>query len=132
MERQKKVVDASVIVKWFLKEEKRDEAIEIRYLQIKGKIKIIVPELIFLEVLNAIKYKKVKKNFLPQVIKFLYKINLSVEKTDQFILDTALRISLEHNLSIYDSLYAALAQVHSCQLITEDEKLKKLPFAVSL
>ncbi|MGC8578222.1 MAG: hypothetical protein ACP5M7_09575 [Thermoproteota archaeon] len=52
------VVDASVVVKWFVEEENSDKAIKIRDKYIEGEIKLIAPEIITFEVLNALYYKK--------------------------------------------------------------------------
>ncbi|MGB9760741.1 MAG: type II toxin-antitoxin system VapC family toxin [Thermoproteota archaeon] len=52
------VVDASVIVKWFVEEENSDKAIKIRDKYIEGEIKLVAPKIITFEVLNALYYKK--------------------------------------------------------------------------
>ena len=51
------VVDASVLVKWFLykQEADRDRALALRDLHISGRSIIFVPQLALLEVLNAIR-----------------------------------------------------------------------------
>lgn len=132
MERQKKVIDASVIVKWFLNEEDTDKALKIREEHINEESMLIVPDLIFLEVLNALKYKKGTKEKLQEVNKSLWELQLHVEKVSEFILDKAISVSLQYDLTLYDSLYAAIAQIHGCPLITLDEKLKKFPSAQGL
>lgn len=132
MERQKKILDASIIVKWFLKEEKREGAIALRQAHINDESVIIVPEFLFLEVLNVLRYKKWNEHNLKEANKSLWDNHLIVESVNQFMLEKALKISLEYNLTLYDSIYAALSQIHDCPLITEDEKLKKFPSAVTL
>ena len=57
MEKQTKIIDASIVVKWFVDEENSKKALDIRNDHINGNIKIIVPDLTFIEVLNALKYK---------------------------------------------------------------------------
>jgi|SRR3989344_2587493 len=132
MERQKKVVDASIAVKWFTNEGDTKDALKIRDAHINGEIVIIVPDLIFLEVLNAFKYKKLDKESLNNVNENLWDLQLHVEKMNSYILDKAISISLEYDLTLYDSMYAAIAQIHGCPLITADEKLKKFPSAITL
>ena len=132
MERQKKVIDASIIVKWFSEEENTKEALKIRNAHVDGEIVIIIPDLAFLEVLNALKYKKKNALQLKESIKYLSKLDLHVENIGSFLLEKAIEISLEYDFSMYDSLYAALAQLHGCELITADKKLAKLPNAVLL
>jgi len=52
------VVDASIVVKWFVYEEGSDKALEIRDKYISGELKLIAPENINFEVLNALYYKR--------------------------------------------------------------------------
>lgn len=132
MERQKKVVDASIVAKWFLNEEDTDKALEIRDAHINGEVIIIVPDFIFLEVLNALRYKNQNKELLQNANENLWKLQLHVEKLNSYILDQAISIALQYDFTLYDSVYAALAQVHGCSLVTTDEKLKQFPSSVTL
>lgn len=132
MAKQKKVVDASVIVKWFLNEEKKTEALKLRDEHISEKSMIIVPELLFVEVINALRYKRADERRLLEASEALWEIQLHVEHTNSFLLQTAVSLCLKYELSLYDALYAALAQLHGCQLVTCDNKLGKLPNAVLL
>ena len=52
------VVDASVIVKWFVEEEGSNKSLKLRDQYIEGSIRIIAPELMVFEALNALYYKK--------------------------------------------------------------------------
>ncbi|MBW1669419.1 MAG: type II toxin-antitoxin system VapC family toxin, partial [Deltaproteobacteria bacterium] len=54
---EKAVVDASVVVKWFVEEEGSEEALAIRRRYIEEEVEIVAPELIHFEVLNALRYK---------------------------------------------------------------------------
>ena len=56
MEGGKIVVDASVVVKWFVEERYSGEALTIRNSFIEGLIDIAVPSILYFEVLNALKY----------------------------------------------------------------------------
>jgi predicted nucleic acid-binding protein len=129
MERQKKVVDASAIIKWFLHEGGSEEAIELKEKHVNNEIQLIVPELIFLEVLNALRYKNLDEERLKQINNLLWDINFEVKKLDSTLLNNAIKISIKYDLSIYDAIYAALAEINNCQLVTFDNKLKKVPMA---
>jgi predicted nucleic acid-binding protein len=50
------VLDASVVLKWFTKEEDRVLAIEYRDQFLKGKIDIALPDLILYELANVLGY----------------------------------------------------------------------------
>jgi predicted nucleic acid-binding protein len=128
MARQKKIVDASVIVKWFSEEIGTPNAIKIKEDHVKGKILILIPELALLECLNALIYKGKNKKALDNAAKDLFDLQLHVEKLSPFLLQKAIELSLSKNLSLYDSVYAALAQIHGCALATADKKLGGLFF----
>ena len=87
MERQKKIIDASIIVKWFSEEENTKEALEIRKAHINGEITVVIPELAFIEVLNALKYKKKDFSQLKESIKHLSRLELHVEDIGLFLLE---------------------------------------------
>lgn len=131
MERQKKVVDASVIVKLFADEENSDKALLLRDKHINEEICLIAPEFILLEVINALKYKKLNEEILKKSNEELWGIQLKTINLDDSLIKKSIEISAKYNLSIYDSVYVALAEIHNAQLITADEKLLKLPNSVN-
>lgn len=132
MAREKKVVDAAVVIKWFVNEEGTDRALALREDHISGKVLLVAPELIFIEVLNALRYKDKQENELEVVNRALWDFQFHLERTNVYLLRQAVSLALQYNLTIYDALYAALARVHGCPLITTDGKLSKLPQAVTL
>ena len=132
MEKQKKVIDASVIVKWFLNEENSEKALKIREDHILEKTILIIPELTFIEILNALRYKGTNVQRLLDVNKSLWEMQFKVEKINSFILDKAIENSIKYNITIYDSLYVTIAQIHGTSLITADKELLKIPNSISL
>ena len=50
------VLDASAVVKWFVKEDEFDEMRRIRDLIIGGEVRTYVPTLLFIEVSNALRF----------------------------------------------------------------------------
>src|SRR3989344_7069228 len=110
MERQKKVVDASVIMKWFVDEDGSDKALDLRKMHLEKTCLIIVPDLLFIEVMNAFRYKTEDVESLKKVNDALWKIQLKVEKTNQFILNAAAEEALIYDLSLYDAIYVTLSQ----------------------
>ncbi|MBI4016320.1 MAG: type II toxin-antitoxin system VapC family toxin [Candidatus Aenigmarchaeota archaeon] len=64
MERQKKVVDASIIVKWFNNEPGSEEALALEKKHAIEEVVLIVPELAFAETLNALKWSGAKQQDL--------------------------------------------------------------------
>ncbi|HLC84295.1 MAG TPA: type II toxin-antitoxin system VapC family toxin [Candidatus Nanoarchaeia archaeon] len=59
-------------------------------------------------------------------------MQLRVERINRYLLDKAIILARSHNLTLYDAIYAALAQVHGCPLVTEDKQLLAVPNAMAL
>jgi predicted nucleic acid-binding protein len=118
---QRLVIDASVIVKWFVEEPDSSVA---RQLQAQGKA-LLAPELLILETTNAF-LKKLRRGDLSQQA-----MQLAVEATqalvtfrpDRLLFDDALTLAKQHTLTIFDALYVELALSEGCQLVTADQRL---------
>src|SRR3989338_8537166 len=132
MERQKKVLDASVLVKWFSKEEDTDKALALLEQHSKEEIEILVPEIAFLEVINSLRYKKKDEEELQKALDLLLDIQLRTIVLTKDILRKSIKIAVNENLTIYDSLYAAIAQLYGCLLITADKELYGVPNVIPL
>lgn len=132
MERQKKIIDASVAVKLFADEEDSDKAHKLVEDFVNGHLDIIAPNLIFLETLNALKYKKSDEINLKNASKEMFDFQFEIIEVNEDILNKAIDLSQAYNLTIYDSIYATLAEIYNAQLITADDQLSKTPFAIHL
>ncbi len=123
------VIDASVLVKWFVNEIKSESAIEIRDNYIKGKLNLIAPNLILYEVLNALKYIKLhKQEEIERIFDTIINYGIEFITLDKELAGKSIEISMKSELSLYDSAYVALAKIREGKLITADEKfLKKTP-----
>ena len=132
MEKQKKVLDASVIVKGFVKEIDSDKAIKLINAHVNKEILIIVPPLLSIEVLNSFRFKNKDIDYLKKINKDLKEFQFKIEETNDSILNKAIEISLENNITIYDSIYVAIAQMNGCPLITADTELYKIPNVLPL
>ena len=116
MEKQKKVVDASVLAKLFLNESGKETILRLKSEHLENKITLVVPELLFLEVINTLRYKK---DFVQE----LSKVNMALSD---------LQLAVKFNITIYDAIYVALAQIEDCELITADSELYEIPNVVPL
>ena len=128
------VIDASVIVKWFIDEKDSDKAEKIKEQFINEEINLIIPSLLYYEVLNALKYSKLFKldelNLVGESIEN-YGFNAVVIKNE--IREKMVEIAINNDISIYDASYIALAEKFNTQLITADEKIsKKLPKSLKI
>lgn len=116
------VIDASVAVKWFVRENLHDEALRL----LAYREHFAAPELIVSEVTN-IAWKKVVRNEISRqqaraitiaISRYIPKLQRSVELSEQ-----ALEIALILNHPVYDCLYIACAEAVGGKLMTADRKL---------
>lgn len=119
------IIDASVAFKWFSQEgeEDIDKALEILDSHLRGKELIVVPDLIVYELANA----WVTKAVLPLkrclvLLKDLEKSRLKIEVISFRLINKAVTFSKKYNVSVYDAVYAVLAEEKRCSLITADKK----------
>ena len=132
MEKQAQVLDASVIVKWFVNEIDTDKAVELWNKHASDEVKIIVPSLIFLEVINSLRYKGNSEETLIEINKTLWNSDLKIEPISEQLVQHAIILAKKYDLTIYDAIYVSLAQLHGCSLVTSDKELYKIPNAIPL
>ena len=122
----KVMIDASVGVKWFKTDNEIHvgSALEIKKQKLLGKIEIVVPDLFLLEVVNALlTNSNYDINDLIIIEEVLHRMNMQLVFTNHYLLNNAIKIANTANLTIYDSLYVAAAQVCETLLFTDDKKI---------
>jgi predicted nucleic acid-binding protein len=122
------VVDASVLVKWFLyhQEVDRDRALALRDLHISGRSTMFIPQLALLEVLNAVRFSpKAKEDDGELALEALRDLHLEVKPPEFDLLRKTNAIAWAYKVTIYDALYVALAEQVGYPLITADEAMVK-------
>ncbi len=123
MEKEKVVVDASVITKWFLEEEYSDKVLKLRD-YIGGSFQIVVPALLEYEVLNALRYSRVYSHEeLKNIGLALNKYGFDTHELEGELKAKTIALALEHNITIYDASYVALAETLNTRLYTADNEL---------
>ena len=118
------MVDASVCAKWYLDEEYSDRARLLRDEFVKGQIAITVPSLLFYETLNALRYSRAfDEKELPVAADSLSKYGFEVWEPRGEVYREAARLSLAHDITMYDAAYVALSEHLRALFYTVDKKL---------
>lgn len=121
-----KIIDANVIIKWYVDESDSELALSIRDQFINHELDLIVPPLLYFEVLNGLKYTgeftKEELNIVAESLEN-YGFNIILPKNE--IRLKMIEIAMDYEITIYDAAYVALAIEKKTQLYTADEKIKK-------
>lgn len=116
------VVDASVVVKWFLLEDYTESA---RSLLDEG-FTLYAPDLVRAEVGNVM-WKRWRRGDIPdegaeEALRHLSRLPLRI-RTSEPLMESAWDVARRFDRSFYDGLYVALARSLDCQLVTADRRL---------
>ena len=128
MERQKTtlVVDASIVVKWFVPEQNSDLALKLRDAHVDGSVGLIAPDLVAYEVANALRYRAdLSEKDYEKCIRSLFDFNIiMLAPSSRSIIDGS-KLAKRSDLTIYDAAYYEIARNLDCSLITADEQFFK-------
>lgn len=117
------VLDSSVVVKWFLNETDSTKAKELVDKLLAGKIKIFVPEIILLELINSLSLgAKLSKEEIKTAISYFYNLNLIIVTLKRSLIEKTLEIATEFKIASYDAFFMAVADEKRIPLITADRK----------
>jgi len=125
---QSLVLDASVGVKWFSAKDEASlaQALAIRDAHIDGHALIVVPDLFFYEVANAIAQKKfIPLEALRSAAANMFALGVTAISIDSELLDASVALSRELNITVYDSIYIAVALKHDYPLVTANPHHQK-------
>jgi len=126
VEGEEVVVDASVIVKWFVEEEYSREARLLRDSYASGLVDLAAPSLLPYEVLNALKYSGAfGEEELKEVAQALADFQFTLYNLEGRLAFKAVEVSMRKGVTIYDAAYVALAYILNTTLYTADERLTK-------
>jgi predicted nucleic acid-binding protein len=115
------VIDASVLVKFILKEEGWNKIADFL------KAGTISVDLVIKETVNAIWKRVMRKEISLEEAKSMFEamkeiLNKAVIiENEMDYIDEAFEISIRRNITVYDSLYIALAKKKKLELLTADE-----------
>lgn len=121
------VVDASIVIKWFIEEKDSTQAISLKDKHINGETIIIAPDLLIYEVANVLVFSKIfTLEEIKRCLQDLYELEIDLINPSPDVTLLASEIAINKQISIYDACYIALAKELDIKLVTADEKLYNL------
>ena len=115
------VIDASVVLKWYIEEDLTNIAIDIRNQYVNGKIKLYAPNIMIFEVINSLtKLDSFTNNHLIEIGDSLLSFITQFDNFSNLIIRTGINMSIESNSSLFETFYLALSEFYNCQLLTAD------------
>lgn len=120
------VIDASVCIKWFSSRDEEDVNIAslLRKQHMNRNILLMAPDILVYEIVNALAYNPLyDTEKLNMAINSLYGMGISFIRPYMEILYESSKLHFINKITIYDSVYIALAKYINAQFITADEKL---------
>ncbi|MBI4596861.1 MAG: type II toxin-antitoxin system VapC family toxin [Candidatus Omnitrophica bacterium] len=118
------VVDASVVLKWFLQETDSPHALKLRQRHLAGDVLLAAPDLLLYEVGNALRFKRdFTLSDTQAALSDILRFQLELIAPTEVLLHQAADLSHRSRLTYYDSCYLAAAKNLGATLITADERL---------
>lgn len=119
------ILDSSVILKWFYKEDEKHLAqaeLTLKHI-LEGKTILLVPELVKYEVLNVLlTSKKLPYLHAKDALDLFFKLPISFAVLDLQLASNTYKIALEAGITYYDASFVALARQENAVLVTDNPK----------
>ena len=117
------VIDSSVAVKWFSQEEEADRALALMDQHVKGARRLWVSDLLYHEVANGLRYKPdYDEEKLNRAVEDLFGLHLNTWPVDRILLGRAATVAYRGEVTVYDAIPVALAELRGTICITADEE----------
>ncbi len=121
------VVDSSVVFKWYRQpgdEEHVRQAVSILDHHLQGDFEIHVPDLLFYELGNILRFKEsLASSDALSILRETYALALRVHPIEVPLAEETFRISREQDITFYDASFVALSRLVQASFITADKKL---------
>ncbi len=121
----KNILDASVIIKWFINEENSDKALLYLQSHKEALFSILIPNLLFYELGNIFLSKQIEIKEAEEAIQILQSQSFIVRdiSTDANLFTKTLKNARRFAVSFYDASYVTLMEQEECTFVTADKKL---------
>lgn len=120
------VMDASVLIKFYVPEILSDRAEQLLAKVEKKDIDLLAPDLIYPEAGNILwkkqRLKELTRSEVEEITDAILSFPLKMEASKP-LLPLALDIAIACGITVYDAIYVSLAKVYETTMITADRKL---------
>ena len=118
------VIDASVLVKWYVGEIHSDKALVLRDKHVNGEVDLAAPVLISYETLNALKYTGLfSTKELKEIAISIQNYGISLYGLEGRTTELTIDAVEKNDITVYDGAYLGLAMSLGAEFITADQKL---------
>ena len=117
------LLDTSVAVKWFVAEEDSGKALDLQQAHLRDDLQLHASDILLLESANALRYAGLSEEIILQDLETFSALGVEIIPFSIDVLNSAVNLSLEHDLAVYDAYFLALAQAMEIPLITADRKM---------
>lgn len=120
------VIDASVLIKFYVPEILSDRAERLLAKVEREEIGLLAPDLIYPEAGNTLwkkqRLKELTRSEVEEITDAILSLPLKIEASKP-LLSLAVALATAYGITVYDALYISLAKVYETTLITADRKL---------
>ncbi len=120
------VIDASVLIKFYIPEILSDKAEELLTRMERGDVMLLAPDLIYSEAGNILwkkqRMKELTRSEVEEITDAIMSLPLKIEAS-KLLLPLAMDIGMAYGITIYDALYLSMARIFEIKMMTADRKL---------
>jgi predicted nucleic acid-binding protein len=120
------VIDASVLIKFYIPEILSDRAERLLAKVEKKDIDLVAPDLIYPEAGNILwkkqRLKELTRSEVEEITDAILSLPLRIESS-RSLMPLALDIAIAYGITVYDAIYVSLAMVYETTMMTADRKL---------
>jgi len=120
------IIDASVLVKFFVPEVLSSKAEQLLASVEEGSVRLFAPDLIYAEAGNILwkkrRLKELTQSEVGKITDLIVSIPLKVE-TSKALFPLAIDLANAYEVTVYDALYLSMAKVYETQMMTADRRL---------
>jgi len=124
------VLDTSVFIKWYRQhEEYAAEALLIRDAYLAGEILLVEPDVAVYEFANVMRYMdELTTEQVQLAVESLLALPIRWLKPDAGLMQRTVAIAREHDATVYDAVFAAMAEQLSASYVTADMRfVRRVP-----